>query len=152
MSKDLNKWIGIGRLGNDPEIRYSQDGKAVATLSVACSDDYKDKQGNKVERTEWVRIAAFGRLAEIIGEYLKKGSQAYFEGKLTTRKWTDKSGNDRYTTEVVVSELQMLGGGHDGVKRPSNDRQMNQYPKAQGGGQSAQSGQDFDDFDQDLPF
>lgn len=140
MSKDLNKWLGIGRLGNDPEIRYTQDGKAVATLSVACSDDYKDKQGNKIEWTEWVRIVAFGRLAEIIGEYLTKGSQAYFEGKLTTRKWQDKEGNNRYTTEIVLNELQMLGG------------QSKQNQEPQNGGQADQSGQGFDDFDQDLPF
>lgn len=146
MSKDLNKWQGIGRLGNDPEIRYTQDGKAVASLTVACGDDYKDKQGNKVERTEWVRITAFGRLAEIIGEYLKKGSQAYFEGKLTTRKWQDKEGNNRYTAEIVLNDMKMLGG--------RSESQTNDKPSHDGAQQNNSPSQsnDFDDFDSEIPF
>jgi single-strand DNA-binding protein len=109
MSKDLNKWMGIGRLGKNPEVRYTANGTACASLSIACGDDYKDKNtGQKVDKTEWVNICAFGRLAEIIGEYVKKGSKIYIEGKFTTRKWQDQNGQDRYTAEIVASEMQML--------------------------------------------
>lgn len=155
MSKDLNKWQGIGRLGNDPEIRYTADGKAVASLTIACGDDYKDKQGNKVEHTEWVRISAFGRLAEIIGEYLKKGSQVYIEGKLRTNKWQDKDGQDRYTTEILANELQMLGGKSESGGFGATT------PNARGGATTAQGGErysppggqpNFEDFDDEIPF
>jgi len=135
MSKDLNKWMGIGRLGKDPEIRYTQSGKACASFSIACGDDYKDKQtGQIVEKTEWVNISAFGRLAEIIGDYLKKGSKVYIEGKFTTRKWQDQSGQDRYTTEIVASEMQMLDSRDSG-----NGQQNNQgyAPQAQPAGHQA---------------
>ena len=111
MSKDLNKWMGIGRLGKDPELKYMPSGGAVTNISIACGADYKDKNtGQKVEVTEWVNIVFFNKLAEIVGEYLKKGSQVYVEGSLRTRKWQDQSGADRYTTEIVASEMQMLGG------------------------------------------
>ena len=111
MSKDLNKWMGIGRLGKDPELKYMPSGGAVTNISIACGADYKDKNtGQKVEVTEWVNIVFFNKLAEIAGEYLKKGSQVYVEGSLRTRKWQDQSGQDRYTTEIVGSEMQMLGG------------------------------------------
>ena len=99
MSKDLNLCQFIGRLGKDPEVRYTPDGKAVANFSIACSDDYKAKSGEKIEQTNWIKIVAWGRLAEICGEYLKKGSQVYIAGKQVTRKWQDKDGNDRYSTE-----------------------------------------------------
>ena len=111
MAGSVNKVILVGNLGNDPEVRYMPNGDAVANLSVATTDSWKDKQtGEKQERTEWHRVVMFKRLGEIAGEYLKKGSQVYIEGKLQTRKWQDKSGNDRYTTEIIASEMQMLGG------------------------------------------
>ena len=110
MSRGINKVILIGNLGNDPDIRYSAAGKAVANISLATSETWKDKDtGEQQEKTEWHRCVAFGRTAEIIGEYLKKGSQVYIEGKLQTRKWTDKEGVERYTTEIVINEMQMLG-------------------------------------------
>jgi single-strand DNA-binding protein len=111
MSKGtLNKVQLIGALGKDPEIRFTPDGKAIANLTIATSEVWKGKDGQKAEKTEWHRIAAFGKLAEIIGEYLKKGSKVYFEGKLQTRKWQDKQGQDRYTTEIVADKMEMLGG------------------------------------------
>ena len=113
--RGVNKVILVGTLGQDPEVRYMQDGKAVATLSVATNEKYKDKvTGEDKEVTEWHRVVLWGRLAEIAGEYLRKGSSAYFEGKLKTRKWQDQSGVDRYTTEILASELQMLGSKQDG--------------------------------------
>jgi len=110
MSKDLNLCQFIGRLGNDVEIKYTPNGSAVANLSLACGDDYKDKQGQKVEQTNWIRVVAFGNLAEIMGKYLVKGSQIHVSGKQVTRKWQDADGNDRYSTEIVANEMQMLGG------------------------------------------
>lgn len=106
----INKAIIIGNLGNDPEIRYSSGGDAIANMNIATTDSRKDKNGNKQEKTEWHRVVIFGKLAEICGEYLKKGSQVYIEGKLQTRKWTDKSDIERYTTEIVADRMQMLGG------------------------------------------
>ena len=111
MARGINKVIIVGNLGNDPEMRYMPSGSAVANLSVATTDSWKDKQtGQKQEQTEWHRVVFFNRLAEIAGEYLGKGSEVYIEGSLRTRKWTDKSGNDRYTTEIVGRALQILGG------------------------------------------
>lgn len=122
MSKDLNQCNFIGRLGRDPEIKYLPDGKAVANFSIACGDDYKAKDGQKVEQTNWVNIVAFGRLAEIIGEYCSKGSRVFVSGKQVTRKWQHKStGEDRYTTEIVASEMQLLdsrGATADTPKSP----------------------------------
>ena len=107
--KGINKVILVGNLGKDPEVRYSPSGGAVASISVATSESWKDKNtGNQETRTEWHRVVAFKRLAEIMGEYLKKGSKVYIEGKLQTRKWQDQNGQDRYTTEIVASEMQML--------------------------------------------
>ena len=109
MSKGVNKVILVGNVGQDPETKFTASGTAIANLSVATSESWKDKQtGQQVDKTEWHRVVAFNRLAEIIGEYVKKGSKVYIEGKLTTRKWQDKSGADRYTTEIVASEMQML--------------------------------------------
>jgi len=109
MARGINKVILIGNLGNDPEIRYTQGGNAVANLSLATSETWRDKTtGETRENTEWHRIVMFGRLGEIAGEYLKKGSKVYIEGRLQTRKWQDKDGNDRYTTEIVGNEMQML--------------------------------------------
>src|SRR3989339_642425 len=105
----VNKVIIVGNLGRDPETRYLPSGEAVTNISIATTDTWKDKAtGEKKEATEWHRVAFFGRLAEIAGEYLKKGSQVYVEGSLRTRKWQDKNGNDRYTTEVIANEMQML--------------------------------------------
>jgi len=146
MSKGINKVIIVGNLGNDPEVRYTGAGAAVTTISVATTESWKDKEGNKQEKTEWHRIIFFGRLAEIAGEYLKKGRQVYVEGKLRTNKWQAQDGTDRYTTEIVANELQMLGG------------QSTSTPA--GGGFSTDAGRKpanpapggFDDFDDDIPF
>ncbi len=111
MARGINKAIIVGTLGQDPEVRYTSSGSAVANLSVATNESWKDRQtGEMQERTEWHRIVMFGKLAEIAQQYLKKGSQAYFEGRIQTRKWQDQSGNDRYSTEIVANEMQMLGG------------------------------------------
>jgi single-strand DNA-binding protein len=111
----VNKVILIGRLGKDPEVRYTTDGKAIANITVATSESWKDKTtGDKQEKTEWHRVTFFDKLAEIVGQYLKKGSSIYLEGKLQTRKWKDKDGQDRYTTEIVGKEMTMLGGKKDG--------------------------------------
>ena len=143
----INKVILIGRLGRDPEIRYTPNGDAVANFSIATSENWKDKNtGEKKEKTEWHRLVAFRRLAEIIGEYLTKGSQIYIEGKLQTREWDDKEGNKRYTTEIVVNQMQMLGGkndsGSDNYSRHSNQNQSNQQ----------QSKPESEDDDSDIPF
>lgn len=137
----VNKVILLGHLGRDPEMRYMPDGTAVATLSIATSESYKDREGNKQERTEWHKVALFGKAAEIAGEYLRKGSQAYIEGRLRTRKWTDKDGQDRYTTEIVGDRMQMIGGrreeqqggGHQGSgggapATPMDDLEMDDIP------------------------
>ena len=110
MAKDLNKVMLIGRTGKDVELRYTQGGTAVANFSLATNEKYKDNAGEYQEKTEWHNIVVWGKLAEIAGEYLKKGSKAYFEGKLQTRKWDDKDGNTRYSTEVVAQDMIMLGG------------------------------------------
>ncbi len=124
----INKAIIVGNLGNDPEIRYSSGGDAIANMNIATTDSWKDKEGRKQEKTEWHRVTMFGKLAEICGEYLKKGSQVYIEGKLQTRKWTDKSDIERYTTEIVADKMQMLGSN----KRSESNK--------------------FDDSDDDVPF
>ena len=111
MARGVNKVILVGNLGRDPEVRYMPSGNAVANVTLATTESWKDKQtGEKQERTEWHNVVFFSRLAEIAGEYLKKGSQVYVEGSLRTRKWQDKNGNDRYTTEIVANDMQMLGG------------------------------------------
>ena len=151
MNRGINKVILVGNLGNDPEVRYMPNGNAVANLSLATSESWKDQQGQVQERTEWHRLTMYRRLAEIAGEYLKKGSQIYVEGKLQTRKWQDQQGQDRYTTEIIVDQMQMLGGrggegggGNGGYQRPQNNQggynqapaqgSYNQAPQ-QGGGQ-----------------
>jgi single-strand DNA-binding protein len=112
MAIGVNKVILVGNLGTDPEVRYTSGGAAIANVSLATTDSWQDKQsGEKQERTEWHRVVFFNRLAEIAGEYLRKGSQVYIEGRLQTRKWKDQSGQDRYTTEIVANEMQMIGGG-----------------------------------------
>lgn len=117
----VNRATIIGNIGNDPEIRYSSAGDAIANLSIATTDSWKDKNGAKQEKTEWHRVTMFGKLAEICGEYLKKGSQVYIEGKLQTRKWTDKSNIERYTTEIVADRMQMLGGNRKADDSKSDD-------------------------------
>lgn len=137
MSKrGVNKVILVGNLGQDPEVRYMQSGDAVANLTLATSETWKDKQGNQQEKTEWHKVVIFGKLAEIAGEYLKKGSQVYFEGKLETRKWQDQSGADRYSTEVKVDSfdgvMQMLGS------KQSGDNNQQSQPKPQAAQQTPQ--------------
>ena len=152
MARGINKVILVGNLGADPETRYMPSGGAVTNMRIATSESWKDKQtGEQKDRTEWHNVAMFGRLAEIAAEYLRKGSQVYVEGKLRTRKWQDKDGNDRWTTEVIADEMQMLGGrggaggggGGGGSSRGSDD--------SYGPGPSSQSGPDSD-FDDEIPF
>jgi single-strand DNA-binding protein len=155
MARGVNKVILIGHLGKDPEMRYSPNGGAVANVTLATSESWKDKNtGEKKESTEWHRVVFFGKLAEIVGEYLKKGSQVYVEGRLQTRKWQDKEGKDRYTTEIVAGEMSMLGGRGDrgapadfdaGDQSPAP--RESRAPAAAGAGKSG--GGDFDD---DIPF
>lgn len=144
-SKGVNKVIIVGNLGQDPEVRFTQNGSAIANLSIATSESWKDQQGQMQEKTEWHRVAIFGKTAEVAGEYLRKGSQVYIEGKLQTRKWQDQSGQDRYTTEVVVQpysgSMQMLGGrGGDGGNA-GGGYQRPQGGQNQGGGRPQQGGQ-----------
>lgn len=128
----VNKVIIVGNLGKDPEMRYSQDGKAIANLTVATSESWKDKNtGEKREKAEWHKVTFFDKLAEIVGKYLKKGSKIYLEGKLQTRKWQDKDGQDRYTTEIVGSEMKMMSGKGDGESRaapaPASSNSVNDF-------------------------
>ena len=147
-TKGVNKVILVGNLGNDPEVRYMPNGNVVANLSLATSESWKDQQGQVQERTEWHRLTMYRRLAEIAGEYLKKGSQIYVEGKLQTRKWQDQQGQDRYTTEIIVDQMQMLGGrggegggGNGGYQRPQNNQGgYNQAPAQGGYNQAPQQG------------
>ena len=127
--KGINKVILVGHLGQDPEVRYLANGDAVANLSLATSEGWTDKQtGEKQERTEWHRVVFFQRLAEIAGEYLKKGAAIYVEGKLQTRKWQDKDGNDRYTTEIRGHEMQMLGGRSEAPATPAKSEGFRKQP------------------------
>jgi len=153
MSKDLNLCQFIGRLGGDPEVKYSNSGKAITNLNLACGDDYKDKNtGQKVEQTNWIRVVAFGRTAEVMGEYLKKGSQVYVSGKQVTRKWQDQQGQDRYTTEVVADQMQMLDSrGSDTASGGGGAGRSQSNQNAGGGQQAPQPTTDFDDSD-DIPF
>ncbi|GGO71372.1 single-stranded DNA-binding protein [Bowmanella pacifica] len=137
-SKGVNKVILVGNLGQDPEVRYMPNGNAVANLTLATSESWKDQSGQIQERTEWHRITMYRRLAEVAGEYLRKGSQVYVEGKLQTRKWQDQSGQDRYTTEIIADQMQMLGsrsGGQEGGGQ-YQPRQSQGQQQASAGGQS----------------
>ncbi len=149
----VNKVILIGNLGRDPETRYMPDGGAITNISVATTDVWKDKNGEKQEKTEWHRVAFFGKLAEIAGEYLKKGSQVYVEGRLQTRKWQDKDGNDKYTTEIVADRMQMLGSrqGMGGADREAASEPAAARPAASKPAAKAAGGK-FDDFEDDIPF
>ncbi len=170
MARGINKVILVGNLGGDPEVRYMPNGNAVTNVTLATSDSWKDKQsGQMQERTEWHRVVFFNRLAEIAGEYLRKGSKVYVEGALRTRKWQGQDGQDRYTTEIVASEMQMLDGrggaggdaggysqgGDMGYGQPQQQapRRQPQQPPQQPQQQAPQApAQGFDDFDDDIPF
>ena len=156
MARGVNKVILVGNLGNDPDIRYTAGGAAVANISLATAESWKDKNsGEQQERTEWHRIVFFGRLAEIVGEYLRKGSQVYVEGRLQTRKWQDKEGHDRYTTEIVANEMQMLGSksGGSGAYESAPQSHQSNAPEPQSAPSSAPSSAPVtDDFDDDIPF
>jgi single-strand DNA-binding protein len=153
----VNKVILVGNLGRDPETRYSPDGGAICNISVATTDTWKDKtSGEKQERTEWHRVVFFNRLAEIAGEYLKKGSQVYIEGALRTRKWQDKEGQERYTTEIVADKMQMLGsrsGMGDASSRERDTREPAAESKAAEPKAAAKKpAGKFDDMEDDIPF
>lgn len=167
MARGVNKVIIVGTLGNDPEVKYSASGSAIANLSVATSEQWKDKKtGEKKEQTEWHRVVIFGKLAEVAGEYLRKGSQVYIEGQLRTRKWTDSNGVDRYTTEIVIPQMggvmQMLGGRRDDSGQQQPRQQSGQQPQGGWGinpqqqqpkQQSQQGGNEPPmDFDDSIPF
>jgi len=159
MARGINKVILIGNLGADPETRAMPSGGTVANLRVATSESWRDKQtGEQQERTEWHRVALFGRLAEVASEYLRKGSQVYIEGSLRTRKWQDKQGNERYSTEIVGNEMQMLGGRGGGGGAPASGGSGGRGSEAPayaeesgagGGGGGSSRGEEFDD---DIPF
>jgi single-strand DNA-binding protein len=151
MARGVNKVILVGNLGADPETRAMPSGMTVTNIRIATTEAWKDKSsGEQQEKTEWHHIALFGRLGEISAEYLRKGSQVYIEGKLRTRKWQDKQGNDRYTTEIIADNMQMLGGRGGGGERsapapmPRDEYDQTPAPAAAGGGK--------DDFDDDIPF
>ena len=154
MARGVNKVIIVGNCGQDPETRFMPSGGAVTNLSIATSESWKDKSsGEQQERTEWHRVVFFNRLAEIAGEYVKKGSKLYVEGSLRTRKWQGQDGQDRYTTEIVASEMQMLdsrgaqSGGYDAPQQGGY-----QAPPAQAPQQPQQAPQSMDSFDDDIPF
>ena len=155
MARGVNKAILIGNLGQDPEVKYMPNGKAVANITVATSESWKDKNtGEQVDKTEWHRVVFFQRLAEIVGEYLKKGSKVYIEGKLQTRKWQDKNGADHWTTEVVASEMQMLDSRGGGSSDFNQSQGAPSQSAPQSGQQSApsQAAPMNNDFDDDIPF
>ena len=149
----VNKWIGIGNLGADPETRFMQNGDAVTNIRIACTESWKEKStGEKKESTEWVRVVFYRKLAEIVGQYLKKGAPVYIEGRIRTRKWTDKEGQERYTTEIEATEMQMLGGRQGssehsaGSSESSSNPERSQQRNAQGAPK-----QSFED-DGEIPF
>jgi len=167
----VNKVILVGNLGRDPEVRFMPNGEAVCNFSIATTDSWKDKAGAKQERTEWHNIVMYRKLAEIAGEYLKKGRPVYVEGRLQTRKWQTKEGQDRYTTEIIADQMQMLGGrdgapsnaSYDGGMDQSNGMDESSYsqaparptaakPSAPAGQKPVSSGSGFDDFEDDIPF
>lgn len=149
MSRGVNKVILLGNLGNDPEVKYTQGGMAIASLSVATTYARKDKDGQLQEKTEWHRVKLFGKTAEVAGEYLKKGRQVYIEGRIEYGKYTDKDGNEKYTTDIIGEDMQMLGGNPDGgqQRQPAQRREPAQRP-------APAPAKGFDDvpFDDDIPF
>jgi single-strand DNA-binding protein len=151
----VNKVILLGNLGKDPEVRYMTSGEAITTITLATSENWKDKSGEKQEKTEWHRVVFFGKLAEIAGEYLKKGRQVYVEGKLQTRKWQDKEGQDRYTTEIVAKEMTLLGGkssGGDSFEVVENKPAASSSASAAPAKAAPAAKGGFDNFDDDIPF
>jgi single-strand DNA-binding protein len=151
MARGINKVILVGNLGKDPETRYMPSGKAVTNFSIATSESWKDKQtGEQKEQTEWHNIVMYDRLAEIAAEYLRKGSQVYVEGRLRTRKWQDKEGRDRYTTEIIANEMQMLGarGGAGGGMGTESRAEPRPAPSTERGSAAPSR----DEFDDDIPF
>ena len=162
MARGVNKVILLGNLGADPETRYTASGSAVTNIRMATTDSWRDKQsGERQERTEWHRVVFFGRLAEIAAEYLRKGSQCYVEGQIRTNKWQGQDGQDRYSTEIIAAEMQLLGGrgSGGGAAPPSRRREEDSGSAWPGGGQGgsapaapASSSGPPDDFDDDIPF
>ena len=159
----VNKVILVGNLGRDPEVRFMPNGEAVCNFSIATTDSWKDKSGQKQERTEWHNIVMYRKLAEIAGEYLKKGRPVYVEGRLQTRKWQTKEGQDRYTTEIIADQMQMLGGRDGGGSNtyeamdedqsmPSPSQQTAARPSQSAPASAPASGGDFDAFEADIPF
>jgi single-strand DNA-binding protein len=156
----VNKVILLGNLGRDPETRYTTGGDAVTNLNIATSEQWKDKNGEKQERTEWHRVVLFGRQAEIAGEYLKKGRSVYIEGRLQTRKYTDKDGVEKYSTEIVADRMQLLGSGREGsggeaeFGSPGPSTRSGGAPREGGAGGAKGGGakKNVDDFDDDIPF
>ena len=154
----VNKVILMGNLGKDPEVRFMPNGDAVCNFSIATTDSWKDKSGERQEKTEWHNIVIYRRLAEIAGEYLKKGRPVYIEGRLQTRKWQTKEGQDRYTTEIIADSMQMLGGResaapqeNSGVEeKPKDD--FDQTPKRNNQVEQSNTGSAFDEFEDDIPF
>jgi len=157
-SRGINKVILVGMVGKDPEVRYMPNGGAVVNLSIATSESWKDQQGQQQERTEWHRLTAYKKTAEIIGQYVKKGAQLYIEGKLKTRKWQDQSGADRYSTEIMIDNMQMLGsatGGGSNNKPANNQGNAPQYahkPAQQPMSNTNQTPEPDMNFDDDIPF
>ena len=152
----VNKVILIGNLGKDPDIRYMPNGEAVANITLATSETWKDKTGAKQEKTEWHRVTFYRKLAEIVGEYLKKGNSVYVEGRLETRKWTDKTGTDRYTTEIIANEMRMLGsksGGSSSEGENKNNKTTPPKNSATSNNNAASTtNSGFGDMDDDIPF
>ncbi len=160
-SRGINKAIIVGNLGNPPEMRYTADQRAIASFSVATSENWKDKvTGEDKSITEWHRISVFGKLAEICGQYLNKGSKVFIEGRIQTRKWQDQSGNDRYTTEIIANEMQMLDSRNSSDSANQNQgipQQQTQQPAQMAQQQPAAQaqpveGKNYDNFDDDIPF
>ncbi len=146
----VNKVILIGNLGQDPDTRYMSNGEAVTNISLATTDTWKDKNGEKQEKTEWHRVTFYRKLAEIAGEYLKKGRPVYVEGRLETRKWTDKNGMERYTTEVIATDMKMLGSRPGSDNFDSSDKNTNE--PASGQSTHNKGGNGFEDMEDDIPF
>ncbi len=143
----VNKVILVGNLGQDPDCRFMTSGEAVTNVSLATTENWKDKDGQKQERTEWHHLVFYKRLAEVAGEYLRKGSKIYVEGKIKTRKWQDKDGRDRFTTEIIVHDMQMLSGNRESSSPPTKTGEPYIPPKSPERGEGA-----FDNFDDSIPF
>ena len=157
MARGINKDILVGNLGQDPDVRYTAGGAAIANVSIATTEGWKDREsGEMQEKTEWHKVVFFGKLAEIVAEYVKKGSQIYIEGRLQTRKWQDKEGNERYTTEIVANEMQMLGGRSSGGGGPGANPERERPAPSEGSNQpsrsSARPAADQNFVDDDIPF